>query len=73
MITYPNGQTVNFGYGSLSQDFRLTQIWNKKNGGSTLSNSGVEQCVKSNVMRLKFPAKGAIANVTYPFVFSQGG
>lgn len=42
-------------------------------GGSTLSHDAVEQCVKSNVMRLKFPPKGAIANVTYPFVFSQGG
>ncbi len=42
-------------------------------GGSSLSNDAVESCVKSNVMRLKFPPKGAIANVTYPFVFSQGG
>lgn len=42
-------------------------------GGSSLTNDAVEQCVKSNVMRLKFPPKGAIANVTYPFVFSQGG
>ncbi|MBA3395752.1 MAG: AgmX/PglI C-terminal domain-containing protein [Deltaproteobacteria bacterium] len=42
-------------------------------GGSTLSNEAVEGCVKSNVMRLKFPPKGAIANVIYPFVFSQGG
>ena len=42
-------------------------------GGGTLSNDSVEQCVKSNVMRLKFPPKGAIANVTYPFVFTQGG
>jgi len=25
------------------------------------------------VMRLKFPGKGGIANVTYPFVFSPGG
>ncbi|MBA3502807.1 MAG: AgmX/PglI C-terminal domain-containing protein [Myxococcota bacterium] len=42
-------------------------------GGSSLTNDAVESCVKSNVMRLKFPPKGAIANVTYPFVFSQGG
>ena len=42
-------------------------------GGSTLSHAAVEQCVKSNVMRLKFPPKNTIANVTYPFVFSQGG
>ena len=42
-------------------------------GGSSLTNAEVESCVKSNVMRLKFTAKGAIANVTYPFVFSQGG
>ncbi len=42
-------------------------------GGSTLRNDGVEQCVKSNVNRLKFPAKGGIANVNYPFVFTQGG
>jgi outer membrane biosynthesis protein TonB len=41
--------------------------------GSTLRNEAVEQCVKSNVNRLKFPAKGGIANVNYPFVFTQGG
>jgi hypothetical protein len=42
-------------------------------GGTTLHNDTVEQCVKSNVNRLKFPAKGGIANVNYPFVFTQGG
>ena len=42
-------------------------------GGSTLRNDAVEQCIKSNVNRLKFPAKGGIANVNYPFVFTQGG
>jgi len=41
--------------------------------GSTLRNDAVEQCVRSNVNRLKFPAKGGIANVNYPFVFTQGG
>jgi hypothetical protein len=41
--------------------------------GTTLHNDGVEQCVKSNVNRLKFPAKGGLANVNYPFVFTQGG
>ena len=41
--------------------------------GSTLRNDAVESCVKSNVNRLKFPAKGGIANVNYPFVFTQGG
>jgi hypothetical protein len=42
-------------------------------GGSSLSNESVTSCVTANVMRLKFPAKGGMANVTYPFVFSQGG
>jgi outer membrane biosynthesis protein TonB len=42
-------------------------------GGSTLRNDAVEQCVKANVNRLKFPAKGGVANVNYPFVFTQGG
>jgi hypothetical protein len=42
-------------------------------GGSTMRNDTVEQCVKSNVNRLKFPAKGGVANVNYPFVFTQGG
>jgi len=32
--------------------------------GTTLHNDGVEQCVKSNVNRLKFPAKGGVANLT---------
>jgi hypothetical protein len=42
-------------------------------GGSSLSNEAVVSCVTANVMRLKFPGKGGIANVTYPFLFSQGG
>jgi len=42
-------------------------------GGSTLSNDAVQSCISSNVMRLKFPPKGGVANVVYPFVFSQGG
>jgi hypothetical protein len=41
-------------------------------GSSTLRNADVESCIKSNVARLKFPAKGG-AIVTYPFIFSQGG
>jgi len=40
--------------------------------GGTLRNEGVESCVKGNIMRLKFPAKGG-AIVNYPFVFTQGG
>ena len=43
------------------------------NAGGTLTNDEVSSCVKSNIMRLKFPAKGGVANVNYPFVFSQGG
>lgn len=42
-------------------------------GDSTLRNAAVEDCVKGRVSRLKFPAKGGVAKVTYPFVFSQGG
>jgi len=41
--------------------------------GTSLHNDAVESCVKANVSHLKFPAKGGVANVTYPFVFSQGG
>jgi hypothetical protein len=40
--------------------------------GSTMSNDAIEQCVKRNVDHLKFPAKGGLANVNYPFLFSQG-
>jgi hypothetical protein len=42
-------------------------------GGSTMRNEAVESCVKSNIMRLKFPAKGGLANVNYPFLFQPGG
>lgn len=45
----------------------------KVSGGSTMRNSNVEGCVKSNIMRLKFPAKGGLANVNYPFLFQPGG
>jgi len=41
-------------------------------GGSTLNNSAVKDCVARNVNRLRFPPKGAIAHVTYPFLFSPG-
>jgi hypothetical protein len=42
-------------------------------GGTTLANEAVKECVARNVNRLKFPPKGAVANVTYPFLFSPGG
>ena len=42
-------------------------------GGSSMRNSTVEGCVTSNIMRLKFPAKGGLANVNYPFLFQPGG
>ena len=45
----------------------------KTGGGSTMHNDDVESCVSSNIMRLKFPAKGGLANVNYPFVFQPGG
>jgi hypothetical protein len=45
----------------------------KVSGGSTFRNSTVEGCVTSNIMRLKFPAKGGLANVNYPFLFQPGG
>ena len=45
----------------------------KTGGGSSLRNDEVESCVSSNIMRLKFPAKGGQANVNYPFVFQPGG
>src|SRR5260221_9912865 len=45
----------------------------KTGGGSSLHNESVEECVSSNIMRLKFPAKGGQANVNYPFVFQPGG
>jgi len=40
--------------------------------GSTLHNDAVESCVRSQIARLRFPAKGGTATVNYPFVFSQG-
>ena len=45
----------------------------KISGGSSMRNESVESCIKSNIMRLKFPAKGGIANVNYPFLFQPGG
>jgi len=45
----------------------------KVSGGSTMRNGSVESCVTSNIMRLKFPAKGGLANVNYPFLFQPGG
>ena len=42
-------------------------------GGSTLANEAVQACVSRNVGGLRFPPKGRIANVVYPFLFSPGG
>ena len=47
-------------------------VKNSATQGGSLRNEGVESCVKGNIMRLKFPAKGG-AIVNYPFVFTQGG
>lgn len=41
--------------------------------GTTLHDAEVERCVIANINRLKFAAKGGVANVNYPFVFVQGG
>ena len=41
--------------------------------GSTLANDAVRDCVERNLRRLKFPPKGDVATVTYPFLFSPGG
>lgn len=40
-------------------------------GKSSLRNAEVEGCVRSNISRLKFPAKGG-GVVNYPFIFTQG-
>ncbi len=40
--------------------------------GSTMTDEAVKECVARNVMRLKFPPKGGIANVTYPLIFTAG-
>jgi hypothetical protein len=45
----------------------------KTGAGTSLHNDAVEDCVNSNIMRLKFPAKGGQANVNYPFLFQPGG
>jgi hypothetical protein len=45
----------------------------KIGAGSSLRNDTVESCVRANIMKLKFPAKGGIANVNYPFLFQPGG
>jgi hypothetical protein len=45
----------------------------KTASGSSLRNDEVESCVSSNIMRLRFPAKGGLANVNYPFLFQPGG
>ena len=45
----------------------------KTAAGTTMHNEDVESCVNSNIMRLKFPAKGGLANVNYPFLFQPGG
>ena len=47
-------------------------VKNAATQGGSLRNVGVESCVKGNIMRIKFPAKGG-AIVNYPFVFTQGG
>lgn len=39
--------------------------------GSTLHSDAVAQCVTSQVKHLRFPAKGSIALVSYPFEFTQ--
>jgi hypothetical protein len=40
--------------------------------GSTMHNDAIENCVKININRLKFPARNAVATINYAFGFSQG-
>ena len=41
-------------------------------GKTTLASVPVVECIKQNILRLKFPAKGTGSEVVYPFVFSAG-
>jgi hypothetical protein len=41
-------------------------------GKSTLRNEAIESCVRTQIARLRFPAKGGSATVNYPFIFQQG-
>jgi RHS repeat-associated protein len=62
-VTYPNGQSINYQYGSLSQDYRLFQIWNKKNGGSTLSKFDYEYDVNGLITKWTQQADAATPTV----------
>jgi hypothetical protein len=39
---------------------------------TTMKSSAVESCLSAQLKRLKFPARGAKAIVTYPFIFTAG-
>jgi hypothetical protein len=39
---------------------------------STLGSDAAVACIVAAVKQLKFPAKGAVSNVSYPFIFSHG-
>jgi hypothetical protein len=45
----------------------------KTSPSSSLRNDAVEECVNRQIMTMRFPAKGGISNVNYPFVFQPGG
>ncbi len=40
--------------------------------GSTLHSDAVESCVQRNIRLLRFPARGSLSNVKFPFGFSPG-
>jgi hypothetical protein len=42
-------------------------------GSTSMNDTRVEACLRIQILRLKFPASVGPANITYPFLFSQGG
>ena len=46
-------------------------VENASIASTTLHSLAVEECIKANVLRLRFPARDGLANVNYPFVFAS--
>lgn len=62
-LSYPNGQSNIYLYDGVTQDYHLQSIWNRKNGGSTLSKFEYEHDVTGLITKWTQQADAATPTV----------
>ncbi len=62
-ISYPNGQTVTFGYENVTNGFRLASLWNRNGGAGTISKFEYGYDVPGRIESIAHRVDGGSADV----------